>query len=68
MADAPQACPQCGTAIRPGTRFCGSCGFDLATVPASIPAPPPASPAPPHASPATPARAPARTMMGMPAV
>jgi hypothetical protein len=25
----PKFCPQCGTALKPGTKFCGKCGFKI---------------------------------------
>jgi hypothetical protein len=45
-------CPNCGTALPNGARFCYSCGRNLGGGAAS-PAPPPAAPAPPTAAPAS---------------
>src|SRR5258705_1378774 len=53
-------CPQCGTTLAEGTKFCGNCGMNLAASPAapssSVSTPPPASGAspPPHSPGAAP--------------
>ena len=32
------ACPRCSTSVPSSFRFCGSCGFDMTTIPAAAPA------------------------------
>ena len=60
-APGPLKCPQCGTQVPPGFKFCGSCGFNMQGVAPSTPAPasPPAvAPGPVAAPPSAAAPAP----------
>ena len=47
-------CPKCGKPLRPGARFCGSCGANLPAAPARPAGTPAAQPAPAAAQPAAP--------------
>ncbi len=38
-------CPNCGKPLRPGARFCGSCGYTISTTPSAQAGAPPAAPA-----------------------